>query len=77
MVLKEGLGLAVIGLTVGLAAALALTRFLHSELFGVATYDPVTFVISAAVLLFVALIACFLPAWRAMWVDPMICLRCE
>jgi ABC-type antimicrobial peptide transport system permease subunit len=77
MILTEGLGLAVVGLVVGLAAALGLARFLRSELYGVATYDPMTFLVSALVLLGVALVACLIPAWRAMWVDPMITLRCE
>ena len=43
----------------------------------IGAYDPATFVVSAAVLVFVALIACFIPAWRATRVDPMITLRCE
>ena len=77
MILTEGLVLAGGGLLVGLAAATALTRFLRSELYGVAVYDPTTFLVSAAILLAVAVIACFLPARRAMWVDPMITLRCE
>jgi ABC-type antimicrobial peptide transport system permease subunit len=77
MVLAEGVGLAVVGLGAGLAAALGLTRFLRSELYGVAPYDPITFFVSGAVLLGVALVACLIPAWRAMWVDPMITLRCE
>jgi putative ABC transport system permease protein len=65
------------GLAVGLVAALGLARFLRSELYGVAVYDPMTFAISIAVLLTVAIVACFVPAWRAMRVDPMIALRCE
>jgi putative ABC transport system permease protein len=77
MILTEGLTLAVVGLAVGLAAALGLTRFLRSELYGVASNDPATFLVSAAILLAVALMACFLPARRAMFVDPMITLRCE
>ena len=77
MILTEGLGLAGIGLAVGLAAALGLVRFLRGELYGVATYDAMTFLMSGVVLLGVALVACFIPACRAMWVDPMITLRCE
>ena len=77
MVLWEGLVLAMFGLSVGLVAALGLARFLKSELFGVAAYDPVTFLVSVAVLLAVALIACYLPARRAMRVDPMVALRYE
>jgi len=77
MILSEGAGLAGMGLVVGLVSALGLARFLRSELYGVATYDPMTFVVSIVVLLAVAMIACFVPAWRAMRVDPMIALRCE
>ena len=76
-VLSQGVGLAVMGLGVGMAAAFGLTRFLRGELYGVAPYDPVTFAVSGAVLLGVALLACLIPAWRAMWIDPMITLRCE
>jgi putative ABC transport system permease protein len=77
MVLMEGLWLAAAGLGAGLAAALWLARFLKSELYGVAAYDPVTFLISIAVLLAVAILACYLPARRAMKVDPMVALRYE
>lgn len=77
MILSEGLALAAAGLVVGLAAALGLVHFLRGELYGVAAHDPITFVVSAAVLLTVTLVACFVPALRAMSVDPMIALRCE
>lgn len=77
MVVIEGLRLGGIGLSLGLAAALGLARFLKSELYGVTTYDPATFFTSAAILLAVALLACYIPARRAMRVDPMIALRCE
>jgi len=77
MVLKEGLGLGCIGLALGLAAALGFARVLKSELYGVAVYDPSTFFLSAAVLLAVAIVACYLPARRAMAVDPMLALRNE
>lgn len=77
MVLMEGLGLAAMGLAVGLLAALGLARFLKSEIYGVGAYDPVTFLAGAAILLAVALVACYIPARRAMRVDPMVALRCE
>jgi putative ABC transport system permease protein len=77
MVLGEGLSLTAAGLLAGLIASFALVRFLRSELYGVGAYDPLTFLVSAAVLLSVALLACFIPAWRAMRADPMITLRCE
>ncbi len=77
MVLREGLVLACSGLAVGLAAALGLTRFLKGQLYGVAAYDPVTLVVSIVVLLVVALAACYIPARRAMRVDPVIALKYE
>lgn len=77
MILMEGLGLGGIGLVVGLAAALGMARFLRSELYGVAAYDPMTFFGSAGVLLAVAMFACYIPARRAMRVDPTIALRHE
>ena len=77
MVLMEGLALGGIGIAVGLSAALAFARLLRSELYGVAAYDPVTFFISVAVLFAVAMAACYIPARRAMRVDPTVALRCE
>jgi putative ABC transport system permease protein len=77
MILLEGLALSGIGLGLGLAAALGFARFLKSELYGVTLYDPATFVLCTAVLLAVARVACYVPARRAMSVDPMIALRCE
>jgi putative ABC transport system permease protein len=76
-VLMEGLELGTVGLGVGLTAALGFVRFLKSELYGVAVYDPTTFLVSAVVLLAVAVVACYIPARRAMRVDPLIALRCE
>jgi putative ABC transport system permease protein len=76
-VIGEGLALTLIGLVIGLAGALALTRFLKSMLFGVAANDPQTFVVVSAVLLCVGVAACLIPAVRAMRVDPMVALRYE
>jgi predicted permease len=76
-VLRQGLILAVAGLTIGLAASLVLTRFLRSMLFGVGTTDLLTFATVAIVLCAVALFACYLPARRAAAVDPVQALRTE
>ncbi len=76
-VMREGLSLILIGLAVGLAAALLLTRFMQALLFGVAPSDPLTFVSIAVVLVASGVAACLGPARRATRVDPMIALRCE
>jgi putative ABC transport system permease protein len=66
-----------IGVVVGLAAAMAATRYLQSLLFGVTPLDPVTFLSAPAMLATIALLACYLPARRAARIDPMIALRAE
>jgi predicted permease len=76
-ILAEGLKLAVIGATIGLAAAFALTRLMTRLLYGVSPTDPLTFAAVAALLVAVALAACYLPARRAAAVDPMVALRHE
>ena len=75
--LGEGMLVVVIGLMIGLAASLAVTRFLSSLLYGVSATDPLTFVSVAFLLAIVALAACHIPARRAMRVDPMVALRCD
>jgi predicted permease len=75
--LREGISFIVIGLSVGLAGALALTRLLSSLLFGVKVSDPLTFVCAAVVLVLVALAACQIPARRALRIDPMEALKSE
>ncbi len=75
MIVRQGLWLAVGGVAVGLAAALALARLVTNLLFGVSGADPVTFVAVPAVLLAVAVAATLLPALRASRVDPVEALR--
>ena len=77
LILTHGLKLAAIGVVIGLAAALGLTRLMSSLLFGISATDPLTFIATALLLLTVALLACYIPARRAMKVDPMVALRYE
>ena len=77
MVIRQGMLLAGIGIIVGIGGALALTRFLRSMLFEIKPTDPTTFVGVAILLAFVALLASYIPARRAMRVDPMVALRHE
>lgn len=76
-ILREALLLATAGLTIGVPAALGLTRLIQSQLYGVSPADPVTLTAGALLLLGVAAIAAWMPARRASHVDPMIALRAE
>jgi putative ABC transport system permease protein len=77
MVIAQGMALAIAGVAIGMAAALALSRLIETLLFGVTARDPVVFIAVPAVLTAVALIAVWLPALRATRIDPIDALRCE
>ncbi|HEX4168431.1 MAG TPA: ABC transporter permease [Bryobacteraceae bacterium] len=77
MVIAQGAKIAAAGVLIGLAASLCLTRLMTKLLFSVSSADPVTFAVVAGVILFAALIASYIPARRALSVDPMSTLRCE
>jgi len=77
MVLMQGLTLTAVGLGIGLLGSLALMRALSSQLYDVSPADPITMLAVSALLVVVALAACYHPARRAAKVDPMVALRCE
>jgi ABC-type antimicrobial peptide transport system permease subunit len=77
MILGQGLKLAFLGVALGLAASFALTRLMRTLLYETKTTDPITFAVVTAVLVIVALAACWIPAHRATRVEPVIALRYE
>ena len=77
LVLGQGAKMALLGAAIGVAAALGLTHLMTSQLFGVSAHDPLTFAAVSFLLVLVAMVACYIPARRAMRVDPLIALRYE
>ncbi|HEX5324277.1 MAG TPA: ABC transporter permease, partial [Capsulimonadaceae bacterium] len=77
LIIRQGLTLALIGSTVGLVSAFMLARLMTKLLYGVAPTDPATFAGVATLLIAVALLACYIPARRAMRIDPVSAMRCE
>jgi len=77
LALMVGIILVAIGLSLGLPLAFVSTRVIASQLFGLSAVDPLTFTVVTLLLVCVALVACFIPARRAMRVDPMVALRHE
>jgi len=77
LILGQGLRMAVLGVLIGVAAALALTRLMASQLFGVSSHDPLTYAAVGVMLTVVALLACYIPARRAVKVNPLVALRYE
>ena len=77
LAVRQTIVMTICGVAAGLAAAALLTRYLQTLLFGITPLDPVTFVVAPAVLVLVAAVACYLPAYHASSIDPMIALRCE
>jgi len=77
LILGQGAKMALVGVALGIAVALVLTRLIRNQLYGVSAHDPLTFAAVAFALVLVALAACYIPARRAMQVDPMVALRNE
>jgi putative ABC transport system permease protein len=77
LMVGQGMRLAFIGIVIGLMSSIALTRFIETLLFEVRASDPLTYALIALLIVVVSMVACYLPAWRATKVDPMVALRCD
>jgi ABC-type antimicrobial peptide transport system permease subunit len=77
LILAQGASMALVGVVIGFVLTLSLTSLISSQLFGVTPHDPLTFLSVGALLVGVALLACYAPAKRATRVDPMVALRYE
>ena len=77
LILKEGFQFSLIGIALGLASAFAVTRLLASELYGISSADPLTFLAAAVLMVLVTLAACYIPTRRAIHIDPVAALRSE
>ena len=77
MVLGEGLRMVLLGVVIGVSAGIGLSRYLASLFFGVSPANPGTYLQVALLMMSIALVACLLPAWRAIRVNPMMALRYE
>jgi putative ABC transport system permease protein len=77
LVLREGLSVTLVGVAIGVMAALALSRLMADYVYGIRATDPLTFASAAVVLVGVALVSSYLPALRATRVDPIVALRHE
>ncbi len=77
LILREGTKFAVLGIAFGLAGAFLVTRWLSTELYGISAADPITYISVAVVMFLITMFACYVPARRAMQVDPLIALRLE
>ena len=77
LVIRQGMGLTIVGLILGVAVGSVVTRVLSDMLYGVSTRDPLTFAGAPLLLLVVAFLACYIPARRATRIDPLVALRYE
>ena len=77
LILRQGLSLTLFGAVIGVAGGLLASRALVTLLFNTSRFDPVTYASGAALLLLIAMGACWIPAWRAARVDPVVALRSE